>query len=361
MTRIKEIDGIRGIAILLVVSFHYINNQLVDSSFYIGQLMAKITGFGWVGVDLFFVLSGFLIGTVLLNTLKSKNYFKTFYLRRIFRIIPNYFLLILIFILVKTSDLFDDNYFLTGNDVVPLWSYFLMVHNFFMSSLNNLGNDSMSITWSIGIEEQFYLVIPLLLWRLNPKYIPYLMVLFIVLSILSRNVFGHWIDKYVLIYCRLDSLSMGVIIAWLNRYYVIKDVVCKIRNILFIVLFITMIASAYFYVSYGDLGIYKHTLFSLVFSILILFALGLNSNLYGTFLRCDLLCWIGRLSYSLYLFHFIILGFVHHYSGKHGCIIRNVNDILLTFMALVISFCFSIILYRFYEEPFVRMGKRFKY
>jgi peptidoglycan/LPS O-acetylase OafA/YrhL len=361
MNRIKEIDGIRGIAIILVVTFHYVNNQLIDSSYYFGQLMAKITGFGWVGVDLFFVLSGFLIGSVLLNNMGSRNYFTAFYLKRMLRIVPNYFLLISIFTLVKSSGLFDDNYFLTGNDVVPLWSYFLMVHNFFMSSLNNLGNDSICITWSIGIEEQFYLIIPFLLWKLNLKYVPYLMVFFIVISIFSRHLCDNWIDKYVLISCRADSLSIGVIIAWLNRCFVIEDIVSQLKKYMFIVLFLTIILCGYFYIIYGDLGIYKHTLFSLVFFILILFALGLNGNVYGAFLRTPMLCRIGRLSYSLYLFHYMILGFVHHYSGKHGCIIRNINDVLLTFLALVISVGFSVILYCFFEEPFVRIGRKIKY
>src|ERR1700692_1846026 len=69
--RIPELDGLRGIAVLMVVAFHYVNNQLINSNTYLGRIFYKLTSVGWVGVDLFFVLSGFLIGTILLNNRDS--------------------------------------------------------------------------------------------------------------------------------------------------------------------------------------------------------------------------------------------------------------------------------------------------
>ena len=77
--RIPELDGLRGIAILLVLSFHYINNQLIQSENKIGKTLTKLTSFGWVGVDLFFVLSGFLIGSILMRSQSSPKYFTTFF------------------------------------------------------------------------------------------------------------------------------------------------------------------------------------------------------------------------------------------------------------------------------------------
>ena len=173
MKRLVAIDGIRGIAILMVVSFHYLNVQLVNSTSTIGKIFSKATYFGWVGVDLFFVLSGFLIGTILLKNKTSKNYFSTFYIRRIVRIIPNYYLLLIIYIVINFFEVFKNDYNLTGNNVIPIWSYFLMVHNFFMAHINNLGNESIVITWSIGIEEQFYLLIPFVLYKMNSRFLPW--------------------------------------------------------------------------------------------------------------------------------------------------------------------------------------------
>ena len=71
--RIPELDGLRGIAVLMVVAFHYINNQLVNANSHLGKIFYKLTSVGWVGVDLFFVLSGFLIGTILMNN-KAVSY-----------------------------------------------------------------------------------------------------------------------------------------------------------------------------------------------------------------------------------------------------------------------------------------------
>ena len=167
--RNPELDGLRGIAILLVMSFHYINNQLLHTTNPVGTKLAFITSFGWVGVDLFFVLSGFLIGSILIRNKESVNYFSTFYIRRIVRILPNYFLFLLLFFVLSSSPYFSTNYFLTGNNVIPGWSYFLMANNLYMAYLKNLGNDSLSVTWSIGVEEQFYLIFPLVIYFVGNK------------------------------------------------------------------------------------------------------------------------------------------------------------------------------------------------
>ena len=81
--RITTIDGLRGLAVLFVVSFHLINNQVVNNynahPNFIENMLVKATYFGWTGVDLFFVMSGFLIGSILLANKQSPNFFKTFY------------------------------------------------------------------------------------------------------------------------------------------------------------------------------------------------------------------------------------------------------------------------------------------
>ncbi|MDZ4757533.1 MAG: acyltransferase, partial [Bacteroidota bacterium] len=115
MNRVPEIDGLRGIAILMIVSFHYINNQLVASQNLFGKMLYFSTSFGWAGVDLFFVLSGYLIGSILLRTRTSPYYLQTFFVRRFLRIIPNYYLLLVIIFIVFNSSFFQSNTFLSGN------------------------------------------------------------------------------------------------------------------------------------------------------------------------------------------------------------------------------------------------------
>jgi peptidoglycan/LPS O-acetylase OafA/YrhL len=97
VSRIAELDGLRGIAILSVVLMHYFYNPDPNLKGPIHQIQ-RIFALGWSGVDLFFVLSGFLIGGILMDQRRSPSYFKTFYLRRAFRILPVYYLWICLFI-----------------------------------------------------------------------------------------------------------------------------------------------------------------------------------------------------------------------------------------------------------------------
>src|SRR5882724_11376744 len=101
--RVPELDGLRGVAILLVLLFHYISLEGPTKTGSWSSFLQRIVIMGWTGVDLFFVLSGFLIGGILIDVRGSPNYFKTFYARRFFRIIPIYYLWILFYILLVWS------------------------------------------------------------------------------------------------------------------------------------------------------------------------------------------------------------------------------------------------------------------
>lgn len=132
--RIPELDGLRGLAILLVISVHYFYNP--DANMPVA--LHFLQGFfclGWTGVDLFFVLSGFLIGGILLEVRASPNYFKTFYIRRFFRIVPLYYLWLFCFIalLFLRGSTFDAQSAQAGINW-PLWGHFLFLQNFCSSA-----------------------------------------------------------------------------------------------------------------------------------------------------------------------------------------------------------------------------------
>lgn len=361
-SRIPELDGLRGIAILLVLSFHYVNNQLVNSSHIIGKLVAKVTSFGWVGVDLFFVLSGFLIGSILLRNELSRNFFATFYIRRFVRIVPNYYLLLLVFMLLGEVSSISENHFLSGGREVPIWSYFAMVHNLFMAKLNSLGNDAISVTWSIGIEEQFYILFPVVLYFLSSRYIPHFLVFVIITANLLRLGFEHWIPPYVLLPCRMDAIAMGIGVAWLDQKFGVKEVVVKKYTLLVSLVFFSVLTCGYLYIKYKDIGPVRHSIFALVFSILLMWALSMKDGTFGVILRNKYLMWIGTISYSLYLFHYLILGVFHEvFLNQHGVVINDIRDIAVTISALSFSIIFSWGIYKYMEAPFVRIGKRYKY
>ena len=101
--RIPQLDGLRGIAILLVVLLHYTMFSVHESKYIWLNKLMRICGFGWSGVDLFFVLPGFLIGGILLEAKNSERYFRTFYVRRVCRIFPLYYAWLLVFVVVLVA------------------------------------------------------------------------------------------------------------------------------------------------------------------------------------------------------------------------------------------------------------------
>jgi len=360
--RIPELDGLRGIAVLMVISFHYINNQLVNAGSRLGQILYKLTSFGWVGVDLFFVLSGFLIGTILMRNRGSKNYFSTFYLRRVVRIIPNYYLLIAVFVIINFIPVFASDYFLAGDRVIPVWAYLLMVHNIFIAHLQNFGTTSVSVTWSIGVEEQFYIVFPLLVFLLKEKWLPLILGAAIIIAPLIRMQYDNWIPPYVLLPCRMDSIAFGAMIAYVNHFYSLSAVVKKYLVPIVAVLVLDALICGYLFIRYADLGVMRNTLFAIIFSGMVVFALVYKNSVYGAILRYKKLVWIGVISYSLYLFHSIILGMCKAIAGSIGSNnLETWKGGAVSIAALGLSIGFSWLVYKKLETPFVSFGKRFKY
>ncbi len=361
LPRIKELDGLRGIAILMVISFHYLNNQLENNHDKTSKIISKLTAYGWVGVDLFFVLSGFLIGSVLIANKNSPYFFKTFFIRRIVRIIPNYFLLLIVFVIIWSLPYFDRNTFLAVHEPVPVWSYFLMVHNFYIAHFQNFGNRALSVSWSIAIEEQFYLLFPFIVFFIRNKWLPYLLLFFVILAVVVRSLFTNWIPQYVLLPSRLDGLAIGFLIAYAHLGNIINANRLKVVRLLWALLVVVMCACAFLFWRYNDIGVIKHTLFATAFAAVLIFALVYPHTWYGSLLRNKILVWIGTISYSLYLFHYLILGLAYHISGKNGIKMQSFGDAVITIIAFACSLAISYLIYRVLELPMVRFGKKYRY
>src|SRR5580704_14894457 len=186
--RIPELDGLRGIAIGMVIFFHVVTLAIAARpTLPLGYILATTRLF-WSGVDLFFVLSGFLIGGILLDARDSPNYFKTFYVRRFCRILPLYFLFIG---LVATAYQFvyrpigaPLNGIFEGR--LPWYWYFSFAQNLRMAKLNTTGAAIMSVTWSLAVEEQFYLVLPAIVRFVRRSALPYVFIAGIVIAPLVR-------------------------------------------------------------------------------------------------------------------------------------------------------------------------------
>ena len=157
---ILALDGLRGIAILLVVFSHFVSNLRIPADGWAWPLVS-IAHAGWAGVDLFFVLSGFLITGILVDARGSSTYFKSFYARRALRILPAYYgFLLAIFVVLPLLHLgAGDNYMLARQH--QGW-YWLHLTNVMMAigELPGHGPYPSTLFWSLAVEEQFYLIWP---------------------------------------------------------------------------------------------------------------------------------------------------------------------------------------------------------
>src|SRR5438093_6975850 len=177
-------------------------------SLYLQQVFAN----GWMGVDLFFVLSGLLITGILLDTKHSPGYFTNFYARRCLRLWPLYYsVIVLMFVVVpalrpsEAQAIFDRS--------SPWWAYPLFLQNFLVPHLT-MATGLLAVTWSLAIEEQFYLVWPWVVRYCSTAQLGRLAVAVIVLSPVLR----YWLDRRGVdlhhnTFCRLDALMAGALLA----------------------------------------------------------------------------------------------------------------------------------------------------
>ncbi|MGH9468624.1 MAG: acyltransferase family protein [Terriglobales bacterium] len=211
--RIVELDGLRAIAVLAVISFHYT----------LGSAWAnRVTGLGWAGVDLFFVLSGFLITSILVASREKPQYFSTFYARRALRILPVYYVLLAGYTLAAI---------LLGGP--QPWGYWTM-HALYLSSVVQFFHSwlfaapgfvyaGLAVLWSLSVEELFYLVwAPVVRW-IAPRRLWILLAVVIVASPLLRFlIHTRAFPEYEFLPARCDSLAWGAALALLlpraNRF-----------------------------------------------------------------------------------------------------------------------------------------------
>lgn len=215
--RVPELDGVRGLAILMVLVYHTVGLNPVKISLPVFERISQIAEMGWAGVDVFFVLSGFLITSILLKTKKQPGYFKKFYARRILRIFPLYYstlTLILIFIPFISPDQADR--------ARAIWPWYYLYLQNWGNALNLIPTIfAINVTWSLAIEEQFYLFWPSVVKILDSKKLAFVSVILIALSLVLRLViikrYAKLLDYNKFFYyatiTRLDSLILGALVA----------------------------------------------------------------------------------------------------------------------------------------------------
>jgi peptidoglycan/LPS O-acetylase OafA/YrhL len=297
--RIAAIDGFRGMAILMVTLYRFASVSFTPDV--VGKLPAKAISLGSAGVDFFFVLSGFLITGILLESRTKSHYFSTFYVNRSLRIFPLYYgSLVLLLVILPWLGLSDIRDGLKGNPV-HLWFY---TSNLSVSWFNEWSYPSLDHFWTLAIEEQFYLAWPLVVFWLGPRKLFHtcwvLIVIFATLRIgCSIGGIGDVTEKAFTLF-RLDGLLLGAIAAILLREA--KPIVTnfKFLRVAFAISVIAFIASLA--MGKNDFTI-RYTLVSLVAVFLLLQTLASPaSSIEKRVFENGGLRSLGKFSYAMYVF-----------------------------------------------------------
>lgn len=209
MTKLKyyhNLDGMRAIAALMVIVFHFMYSTLPNSIHI--DLLKKITLFGEHGVSLFFVLSGFVISRILINTKGNESYFSSFYKKRLLRIFPLYY-----FYLILINFIFPFLSTLKLSSFSFSWPYYLFLQNIINSNVSGPGH-----YWSLAVEEHFYLLWPIIIYFTPVKHLFKTIILgvvfvFFIKFFILKN--GLSINYFTLI--RIDQLMFGALLALLEK------------------------------------------------------------------------------------------------------------------------------------------------
>ncbi|VXC32861.1 conserved membrane hypothetical protein [Flavobacterium sp. 9AF] len=357
--RIFGLDVVRAIAIILVLFSHVY--YLMD--IHHPSIIALSGLLGFTGVELFFVLSGFLIGSILLKNYVEHNFTKkdlfVFLKRRWFRTLPAYYLVLLLNIVLALY---------MGYSLENVWRYFFFLQNFSAYYITIF-----SESWSLSIEEFTYILAPLFLfiigkiWNYNRK-ISFLVCTLLLLLFFNSVRYFYYLNssindmdqwntqlKLIVIY-RADAIVIGFLVAWIHYYY--GEFLKKYSVYLFIVA-----AHLYFlqFVVFNVYGFDIHTQ-PLYFRVLyftlsgLTFAIGLPAFIYwdkSSFKVSKIITYISKLSYSMYLLHYSIITVLIKKMMKEGVLI--VPGYLVVLIYFLATLFFSYLLYYFYERPVTQL------
>jgi peptidoglycan/LPS O-acetylase OafA/YrhL len=316
---IPALDGLRGIAIALVMLCHFLPYNDQPTSL-IGRLIFFVGRAGWSGVDLFFVLSGFLITGILLDAKGAPHFFRNFYARRTLRIFPLYYLvLFLIFLVIPliwqrafaSADLEEIRrhqgwLWLYGTNILMTWKNDM---GFFYADWLNLNP-----FWSLAVEEHFYLVWPLVVYLCSPRGLRGVCAAVILASFALRGVLflrGGWDwGIYIFTPCRIDALALGGLLALILRHDPRAGGVL-LRRAKWLALVLGLITLIGLWQNPSRDGWASmtagYTLLAAFFAALLLYSLAAQpASLAGRFFAAAPLRALGKYSYGLYVYHSIL-------------------------------------------------------
>lgn len=344
-----ELDGLRAIAALMVMFFHFFELFAKVGSY--PSIVHTIASLGASGVSLFFVLSGFLITRILINSRGSEHYFRQFYMRRTLRIFPLYFLFLSIYYFLLP--LVFNQPTVGARQQLAFWVYlqdFAVTFNW-----NSIGP---SHYWTLAIEEHFYLFWPLLVFFLNNEKLQTAIGVIIFAALFTRILLvlnGNVV--YYFTFTRMDELAIGAFLAILEQ----KQKFSRELSGSFARwgLSVLLVAGGLWYIYDGQdhpvIQVVKYLFFGALYFSVIGWVICLPDNhwvkkgLQSTPLRFS-----GRISYGLYIYHLACFELIRTFLDSGNTWINLATSIMATFLVAAIS-------YYAFEKKFLDLKRYFNY
>jgi peptidoglycan/LPS O-acetylase OafA/YrhL len=366
---LPALDGVRGLAILMVLLFHFIAQTTATNGF--ERAVNWVLSHGLLGVDLFFVLSGFLITGILYDSRSDPDYFRNFYMRRVLRIFPLYYgVLAVVFLVVPLIPA------LRGSELVALrehqaWAWLYAV-NVYLALKGGWVLSYIEHFWSLAVEEHFYLVWPLVVFRLARRPLT----LMTTAAFLAALSFGarvaatlsgvSGVATTVLTPFQLDALCLGAFFAVYLRQPGGPEAARRAIAPLAVLAGAVLIA---------DFGVHRFTddglffaravrggMFRVLFAALLLYALFAPASSWsGQFFRSGPMTTLGKYSYGLYVYHhFFSYYFVTH--GTEFALARAVGShtlavIVQALLGMAASMAVAWLSYEAFEKYFLRLKR----
>jgi peptidoglycan/LPS O-acetylase OafA/YrhL len=361
----KNLYALRFIGAFAVILGHI---ELIKSFENIQNLMSlpfyKSTN-GHIGVILFFVLSGFLITYFLLEELNTtgKINFKTFYIKRLLRIWPIYYLMVIFSVLIFPEIL----HVIDGSKEKIILKdsiyYWLFLPNI-AKSLKHFIQGATHL-WSIGVEEQFYLIWPILLLFFK-KYIKILLCSIIIIFSLTtpfidflnvhssffkdnlslKNILSSFFSGF-----KINAMAIGGIFAYIN--YSQKESMNFIKNDLSEI--ILVVITMYCWISGKTFGTYTDEIYSILFGIIIFIFTTRKNSFFN--LENKIYIFFGKISYGLYVYHWVIILLLVKIMKNNSNVFYNefINNLLLYSLSLILTTLFSYFSYKYIEKPIMKL------
>lgn len=367
---IPALDGLRGIAIILVMLHHFTYYRPTAG---LDALISSLLIFGWAGVDLFFVLSGFLITGILLDTRGSERYFTTFYARRTLRIFPLYYLVLVLALIVLPRFPVLHEAVVALDDLPPQWPYWVYLTNFSIAE-RGWAHGWVDVGWSLAIEEHFYLVWPLVIWLCPPRLVAVLCAVIILAGpaarVFARASMVEPLSIYLLTWFRLDGLATGALLALAQRRGLLPSLdrwvpVVVIAGVAGLIGCTIMGGHTWYWNRWMQQ--YGYSLIAITGGAMLVSAVNRPADsLWPRMLSAGWLRAFGKYSYGLYLIHPAVMLVVRDYvfnpeEDETPAIGTWIGQLLFYVAAAAPTFALAWLSWRWFEAPILRLKARFPY